>query len=170
MVPIQAFDEAFTNLEIEISDEQREYLLYVVYQKSEGIEKMRYQVFFDLIEGKLVQGQLSVGSNEGGRKRPESSSPEKLKARNKEKYTAVSEPAKEQAEEDYEDEEFDQLLDKDDESAPKKSEEEDYMDEEQMLDIAEQCFVRIAEAIIQRGASVRQAFAAYILREELEDG
>jgi len=27
-----------------------------------------------------------VGSNDGSRKRPESSSPEKLKARNKEKY------------------------------------------------------------------------------------
>jgi len=59
---------------------------------------------------------LSVGSQEGGRKRPESSSPEKLKARNKEKYPnqAVPEqkPAKvaEDNEDDYDDnyeEEFD---------------------------------------------------------------
>jgi len=50
---------------------------------------MKYQAIFDLIEGKIMLGQLSVGSTEGGtRKRPESSSPEKLKARNKEKFTA----------------------------------------------------------------------------------
>lgn len=108
---------------------------------------MRYQALFDLLEGKLVQGQLSVGSHEG-RKRPESSSPEKLKARNKEKFTAGQAPQAE-AEEDYEDEEFDQLLDKDDEEqsqrkAQEPEEEDDYMDEEQMLDIAEHCFERIA--------------------------
>jgi hypothetical protein len=68
-----------------------DYILYVIYQRSESLEKMKYQVFFDLIDGKVIQGQLSVGS-EGGqtRKRPESSSPEKIKARNKEKYTGAS--------------------------------------------------------------------------------
>lgn len=51
---------------------------------------MNYQILLDLVDGKVMQGQLSVGSNnnENSRKRPESSSPEKLKARNKEKYTA----------------------------------------------------------------------------------
>lgn len=37
-----------------------------------------------------------------------------------------------------------------------------------MLDVAERCFVRIAEAIIQKGKSVRSAFANYIIREEVE--
>jgi hypothetical protein len=32
---------------------------------------------------------------------------------------------------------------------------DDYVDEEVMLDVAEKCFVRIAEAIIKRGTSVR---------------
>lgn len=53
------------------------------------------------------------------RKRPESSSPEKLKARNKDKFreSAIAEPAKQQKEEEevdeaYEEEEFEKMLDK----------------------------------------------------------
>jgi hypothetical protein len=33
--------------------------------------------------------------------------------------------------------------------------EDDYIDEEEMLDIAERCFVRIADAILNSGISVR---------------
>jgi hypothetical protein len=64
-------------------------VLYVVYQKSESIEKMRYSVLFELIDHGKVPG-LNAQSSEGARKRPESSSPEKLKARNKEKFSGSS--------------------------------------------------------------------------------
>lgn len=37
-----------------------------------------------------------------------------------------------------------------------------------MLDIAEKCFVKIAEAIINKGQSVRLAFAKFIIQEDLE--
>lgn len=37
-----------------------------------------------------------------------------------------------------------------------------------MLDIAERCFMRIAEAILEAGVSVRQAFSPFIIREEFE--
>ena len=37
-----------------------------------------------------------------------------------------------------------------------------------MLDVAEKCFVRIAEAIIASGLSVRSAFQRYIIREQVE--
>lgn len=37
-----------------------------------------------------------------------------------------------------------------------------------MLDIAEKCFVRIAEAVLEAGVSVRQAFQPFIIREEFE--
>jgi hypothetical protein len=76
---------------VKIDKDTFDYLVYAVYQRSQSLEKMNYQVLLDLIEGKVVQGGLSVGSNEGGaRKRPESSSPEKLKARNKEKFSGIS--------------------------------------------------------------------------------
>ena len=54
---------------------------------------MNYNIIFELIDGRYIEPLLSTGSGvnteEGGksRKRPESSSPEKLKARNKEKFT-----------------------------------------------------------------------------------
>lgn len=47
---------------------------------------MRYSVLFEMLDGKLPG--LNATSSEGGRKRPESSSPEKLKARNKDKFSA----------------------------------------------------------------------------------
>ena len=217
-IPVSAFKEAFETLDIDIEDELLDFIFYVIYQKSESIDKMQYLVLFDLIEGKLPG--LNATSSEGGRKRPESSSPEKLKARNKEKFsgsqgTANDADAAKQAskasakggktvpkqerdgDDNYEDE-FEQLLDKDDEEGEyddshagklkRTSEEEvnreiskineksvkeeerdekeegaeveddDYIDEEEMLDIAERCFVRIAEAILDAGISVRQAF------------
>jgi hypothetical protein len=102
---------------------------------------MRYSVLFELIDHGKVPG-LNAQSSEGARKRPESSSPEKLKARNKEKFSGssgtagadaeqpsdsvkVTKPATAKAgakkeaaggDDDYE-QEFDQLLDKDDDDA-----------------------------------------------------
>ena len=37
-----------------------------------------------------------------------------------------------------------------------------------MLDIAERCFVKIAESILEAGVSVRQAFSPFIIREDFE--
>lgn len=89
-INVASFKEAFDSLEIELDKEVMDFLIWAVYQRSESLEKMNYQVLLDLVDGKVVQGGLSVGSAEGGaRKRPESSSPEKLKARNKEKYNGA---------------------------------------------------------------------------------
>jgi len=38
-----------------------------------------------------------------------------------------------------------------------------------MLDVAERCFVRIAEAIIKSGQSVRECFNNFVIKEKLED-
>lgn len=83
-IPAGAFREAFATLDIEIEEELLAFVLYVLYQKSESLDKLRYGVLFELLDGKLPG--LNATSSEGGRKRPESSSPEKLKARNKEKF------------------------------------------------------------------------------------
>lgn len=87
-IPLSALKESFATLDLhELTEEPSElldFILYVIYQKSESLEKMRYSVLFELIDGKLPG--LNATSSEGGRKRPESSSPEKLKARNKEKF------------------------------------------------------------------------------------
>lgn len=63
------------------------------------------------------------------------------------------------------------MLDKDDEEeaeedgevkgkSPEKKDE--YIDEDKMLDIAEKCFMRIAEAILGHGINVRDAFKKHI--------
>ena len=71
------------------------------------------------------------------------------------------------------------MLDKDDEEAeeeaaanPKKtsivtpSKKDEYIDEDKMLDIAEKCFMRIAEAIIAHSTSVKDAFKKHISKDE----
>ena len=60
-----------------------------------------------------------------------------------------------------------QKKDEDDENY-EDDQEEDYIDEEEMLDIAERCFMRIAEAILENSVTVRQAFAPFIIREDFE--
>jgi hypothetical protein len=48
-------------------------------------------------------------------------------------------------------------------------EDDEYIDEEEMLDVAEKCFYRIAQELINKGVSVREAFANFIIKEEIED-
>jgi hypothetical protein len=45
-----------------------------------------------------------------------------------------------------------------------------YMDEEEMLDIAEHCFIRIAEMLITRNQSPRSIFTKYSVPEQFPDG
>ena len=141
-VTAEAFREALAALD-EFDADMLDFLLYAVYAKSPSADRLRYMALFEMVPEKSL-----MGPSTDSRRRPESSSPEKLKARNKEKV-----------EENYEEEEFEKMLDKGDE------EEEEVIDEEEMLDIAEKCFVRIAESIISRGQSVREAFRKHIVME-----
>jgi hypothetical protein len=44
------------------------------------------------------------------------------------------------------------------------------MDEEEMLDVAEHCFIRMAESLIERGRTARSIFTKYSMPEQFPDG
>ena len=50
----------------------------------------------------------------------------------------------------------------------KDGEDDDYIDEEEMLDVAEKCFVRIAQEIVKNNLTVRSAFQNFMESEEIE--
>jgi len=90
-LPIGAIKECFVTLDLEIDEELMDYLMFVIYQKSESVDKMNYGVLLELIEGKEDSQAPNVQNNTadeatGKRKRPESSSPPKIKDRNKDKF------------------------------------------------------------------------------------
>jgi hypothetical protein len=169
---LTALREALDSLSIEgLDSDLLDFLLYYVYSRGgEDLASLRYQVLFDLLDSPPKSADPS-------RKRPESSSPAQLKARNKEKYSLEGagsaqkeSPSAPEDEEEYKEEQFEEMLDKDDEeenavemssSAEKKGNGE-YIDEDKMLDIAEKCFMRIAEAIVATGTNVRDAFRKHI--------
>lgn len=107
----------------------------------------------------MLEDEALAASASEGRKRPESSSPEKLKARNKEKFQQIQKEQEEQDEDGEEDEDYDQDFENygGEQKAPGGAEEPD-IDEEEMLDIAEKCFARMAQEIKDRGLTVEQAF------------
>jgi hypothetical protein len=41
-VPLSAFNEAFETLDIKIDKDLRDYLIFVIYQRSESLDKMNY--------------------------------------------------------------------------------------------------------------------------------
>ena len=45
-----------------------------------------------------------------------------------------------------------------------------YMDEEEMLDVAEHCFIKMAESLIDRGRTARAVFTKYSIPEQFPDG
>jgi len=55
-------------------------MIFTAYKKSETAGKLKYLALFEMLEDEALAASASEG-----RKRPESSSPEKLKARNKDK-------------------------------------------------------------------------------------
>ena len=54
VLPIGAIKECFVTLDIEIDDDLMDYVLFIIYQKSENINKMKYSVLFDLLDGKIA--------------------------------------------------------------------------------------------------------------------
>lgn len=44
------------------------------------------------------------------------------------------------------------------------------MDEEEMLDVAEHCFIRLAESMIEKNRTVRGIFTQYSIPEQFPDG
>lgn len=42
VVPYSVFEEAFSTLDLHVEKELMDYLMYVVYSKSESLEKMKY--------------------------------------------------------------------------------------------------------------------------------
>ena len=43
------------------------------------------------------------------------------------------------------------------------------VDEEQMLDIAENCFIKIGDHLLSKNVSVKEAFNEFIQTEEIND-
>jgi len=63
VITLAGLKEAFETMDIDLDDDVMDYLLFVIYQRSESLDKLKYQALFDLLDGKLVQGQLSVASD-----------------------------------------------------------------------------------------------------------
>lgn len=80
-VTAKNFRQVFEDLEIEVTEEQMQFMLFTSYKKSQNHLTLLYAALFDMLEDEALAASASEG-----RKRPESSSPEKLKARNKEKF------------------------------------------------------------------------------------
>lgn len=83
-ISLTAFRQAFIELELNLSDEQLDFIVYSVYIKSESSQRLRHGALFEMLDDEALAASASEG-----RKRPESSSPEKLKARNKDKFEQV---------------------------------------------------------------------------------
>ena len=91
-ISANAFKEAFTALSIDgIDSDMLDFLIYLVYTKSGSVssEQLKYWVLFDFLADKGQVNAGLLGTSTESRKRPESSSPEKLKARNKEKFKDI---------------------------------------------------------------------------------
>jgi hypothetical protein len=105
VVNIEQLGEAIRGVIDNSSKEEVEdiihFIEYLVFTRGggEGTQQMRYGVLFELLDGRMStavggsMGPASLGTSTDSKKqtigggRPESSSPEKLKARNKEKYS-----------------------------------------------------------------------------------
>ena len=82
-VTVSSLRDALEGLQIDgLEGELLDFAIFWGYSRGgEDLQAVRYQVLLD-----AVDGQAGKGTGEG-RKRPESSSPAQLKARNKEKYS-----------------------------------------------------------------------------------
>ena len=52
VITVAALKESFETMDIDLDDELMDYVLFVIYAKSESLEKLKYQALFDLLDGK----------------------------------------------------------------------------------------------------------------------
>jgi hypothetical protein len=121
-------------------------------------------------------------------KQPESSKKQRPKTAKKEVKTETTEgdetPAAAAAKKDAEDEDYEQAFEEEEGADPEKGtdkkpkkegeeekkEEESPEAEEDMLDVAENCFIKIAELMITKSLTIRQIFAPFSVPEQFPDG
>jgi hypothetical protein len=84
-VTVSSLRDALEGLQIDgLEGELLDFAIFWGYSRGgEDLQAVRYQVLLDAVDGQAGKG-TAAGE---GRKRPESSSPAQLKARNKEKYS-----------------------------------------------------------------------------------
>ena len=84
-VTVSSLRDALEGLQIDgLEGELLDFAVFWGYSRGgEDLQAVRYQVLLDAVDGQAGKG-TAAGE---GRKRPESSSPAQLKARNKEKYS-----------------------------------------------------------------------------------
>ncbi len=54
IINVNALKESFETLGIDIDDDLMDYIIFVLYQRSESLDKLKYEVLFDLLDGKIV--------------------------------------------------------------------------------------------------------------------
>jgi hypothetical protein len=126
VIAVEQLRECLKSIQVDGCDEEMiQFVEYIVYTRGggEGTHRMKYGVLLDLLDnrfqsiqrGSTSNGPASLGTSTESRKqqnRPESSSPEKLKARNREKFQggpatsgggiAKAKPAANDEEDEYE--------------------------------------------------------------------
>lgn len=175
-VELTQLREAILSLDEECDQHVLDYMLWYVYVRSESVKQLEYRVLVTMIEEQAK-----------AKARPESSSPDKIKQRNKapepassgdERYSEIDDPK----ESDY-DHDDSPVIETDGEGqlnqqsyddsprqkVPSQGEpEEDDVNEDEMIDVAERIFIRVAEEIIQQGTTVRQVFERNIFGAEID--
>ena len=53
-LPLDTIQACFHTLDIDVSPELFEYIIYSVYSRSESLKKLKYQVLIDMADGKVA--------------------------------------------------------------------------------------------------------------------
>jgi hypothetical protein len=51
-LPLSVFKEAIDNLDLNLNEEMYDYILFIMYKKSDSIDKLNYSVLLELLETK----------------------------------------------------------------------------------------------------------------------
>ncbi len=173
-IPLSALKEAISMLDVDVDQDVQDFIFFMVYCKSDSAQQLRYKVLFELVEGRMQSATEKVGSKRPESSNPqqikERNQPKIGSGAQGKKKDTVGEEEEDNYEEEFEklldqdDDEEDieggksssvkikeegpvgntEEDQKDPEGGEEEEEDDEYIDEEEMLDVAEKCFVRIA--------------------------
>lgn len=183
--------EAITSVEEDIDDHLMDWMLYYIYARSEHVDRMEYKVIITMLEDAMKKEHAQ------NKKRPESSSPDKIKQHNSGGPQMVRQAAAASSGSDSDQDRYSSDGDRDEDEGPIKPKSEDGVsddyedsprvklsdtdrkkqaamesngiddedayppeqsmdvDEDEMIDVAEKIFVRIADEIFKQKVTVR---------------
>ncbi len=177
-VEAAALGEVAKSFDVDLTADEAIYSVYVMYQKSRDIDQLEYNTWIELLKP-LCPEDVGKAEAEYQKEEFEEQKPDPQQNKAEEDYDANFEPDQEAAEVPEPEQDKPQTAEEEEKKESAEAEGADYQEkpgdkaeyvdinEDQMIEIAQNCFRAIAEQMLERKLTIRTLYGSSIYKEQV---